>query len=57
MKQYPVPLGGGADAVLLVPQPMTGKMYEKLKTVINLYEDVLVSNEDSIETTSADEST
>ena len=47
MKQYSIPVGGGADAVLLVPQPMTAKMYGKLKTVIDLYEDVLVENEDA----------
>ena len=46
MKQYPIPLGGGADAVLSIPQPITARMYEKLKTVIDLYEDVLVSKEE-----------
>ena len=46
MKQYSIPVGGGADAVLFVPQPMTAKMYGKLKTVIDLYEDVLIENED-----------
>ena len=47
MKQYPIPLGGGADAVLIVPQPMTGTMYGKLKKVIEMYEDVLTSEEES----------
>lgn len=42
MKDYPIPLGAGAEAVLRIPQPMTKKMFETLKRFVELYEDVMV---------------
>ncbi len=46
MKDYPIPLGGNEEGVLRIPQPMTAKMFATLKRVINLYEDIMVSDED-----------
>ena len=43
MKDYPIPLGSDAEAILRIPQPMTEKMFGNLRRFIELYEDIMVS--------------
>ncbi len=42
-QQYPIPLGGGAVAVLILPDPITEDMYQNLQDLIERYKPLVTS--------------
>lgn len=42
-QQYPIPLGSGAYAVLILPNPITEEMYKNLEDIIQKFKPLLTS--------------
>lgn len=45
MKDWPIPLGGDAEAVLRLPKSMTKEMFAALKSVLGIYEGLMVNSD------------